>query len=201
LKKLSHRVTETQRKQSGIALDLCARCLCVSVAIFITALVSYGQDKDAKKDKPRLLAVGQVAPEWKLNDATGKTHTLSEYRGKVVVMDFWATWCEPCKEVMPRMQKLYEKYQDKDVIVFGVNSWEQKDPIALMGKKRFAYPLLLNGEEIAESYRVTTLPSVYIVGVDGRIIYSFEGVDHKDLAGLIQKYLKENAANVRSTAQ
>jgi cytochrome c biogenesis protein CcmG, thiol:disulfide interchange protein DsbE len=171
------------------------------VAIFITALVSFGQDKDTKKDKPKLLAVGEVAPEWKLNDATGKTHTLSDYRGKVVVMDFWATWCEPCKEVMPRMQKLYETYQDKDVVVLGVNSWEKKDPVAFMGKKRFAYPLLLKGEEIAESYRVTTLPSVYVVGVDGRIIYSFEGVDHKDLARLIQKYLKENAANVRSTAQ
>jgi thiol-disulfide isomerase/thioredoxin len=170
-------------------------------ALCFSAVISLGQGKDSKKDKPKLLSVGEVAPNWTLNDFTGKTHTLSEYRRKVVVMDFWATWCEPCKEVMPRMQKLYEKYQDKDVVVFGVNSWEQKDPVVFMQKKRFAYPVLLKGEEIAESYRVTTLPSVYIVGVDGRIIYSYEGVDHKNLSELIEKHLKDNAVNSRLGAR
>jgi thiol-disulfide isomerase/thioredoxin len=156
------------------------------------------QDKDAAKTKRKLLAAGEIAPDWKLNDANGKTHTLSEYRGKVIVMDFWATWCEPCKEIMPRMQKLYEKYQDKEVVVFGVNSWEQRDPVAFMQEKRFVYSLLLKGEEIAESYRVTTLPSVYVVGVDGRIIYSYEGVDHKNLGELIERHLKEKGSISRS---
>jgi hypothetical protein len=92
------------------------------------------------------------------------------------------------------MQKLYEKYHDQDVIVYGINSWEQKDPVAFMQKKRFAYLTLLKGEQIADSYRVTILPSIYLIGIDGRIIYSHVGVDHQDFAELIEKYLKEKAA-------
>jgi peroxiredoxin len=172
--------------------------LCISITICVAAVACLGQDKGPKKETPKLLAVGEMAPDWKLTDAAGNTRTLSEYRGKVIVMDFWATWCEPCKEIMPRMQKLYDKYHDKDVVVFGINSWEQKDPIAFMQKKRLAYQLLLKGEQIADSYRVTILPSVYVVGVDGRIIYSHVGVDHKDLADLIEKHLQEKATTSRT---
>jgi thiol-disulfide isomerase/thioredoxin len=137
-----------------------------------------------------LLPVGMAAPDWELPDKEGKLHLLSEYRGKVVVLDFWATWCGPCAEVMPRMQKLHEKYADKGVVVFGVNSWEKSDPVALMQKKRFTYGLLLKGEDLAEAYKITTLPVVYIIGDDGRIIYCHEGADDKHLDSLIEKHLK-----------
>lgn len=146
--------------------------------------------KSSPKHTMNLLPVGETAPDWQLTDAEGKVHSLSEYRGRVVVLDFWATWCGPCKEVMPRMQKLYEKFKDQGVVVFGVNSWEKKDPIELMKQKRYSYGLLLKGEEIAEAYKVTTLPAVYMIGTDGRIIYCHEGVDDKNLASLIEKYLK-----------
>ena len=157
--------------------------------------VSAPQDKTApqkQQQSMKLLPVGETAPVWQLRDAEGRTHSLSEYRGKVVVMDFWATWCGPCKEVMPRMQKLYEKYQDKGVVVFGVNSWEKNDPVALMKKKRYSYGLLLKGEEIAAAYKVVSLPVVYIIGADGRVIYCHEGVEDKNLASLIEKYLREH---------
>ena len=187
------------RKHSRLIPKLNLLCFCF-LAICFTAIVSQGQEKGAKKEIPKLLGVGEMAPDWRLTDAAGNTHTLSEYRGKVIVMDFWATWCEPCKEIMPRMQKLYDKYRDKDVVVFGVNAWEQKDPVAFMEKKRFAYQLLLKGEQIAESYRVIILPSIYMIGFDGRIIYSHIGVDHQDFGELIEKYLKEKSATSR-TAQ
>ena len=153
--------------------------------------VIFAPAKTAPHDRGmKLLPVGETAPNWQLNDADGKLHSLSEYRGKVVVMDFWATWCGPCAEVMPRMQKLHEKFADKGVVVFGVNSWEKSDPIALMQKKRLSYKLLLKGEAISESYKITILPVVYIIGEDGTIIYCHEGVDDKNLASLIEKYLK-----------
>lgn len=169
----------------------------VCIALVILALCSFGptatsQDKKKQREQSmKLLPVGDTAPDWQLSDAEGKTHSLSEYRGKVVVMDFWATWCGPCKEVMPRMQKLYEKYQDR-VVVFGVNSWEKNDPVALMKKKRYSYGLLLKGEDIADNYRVTSLPAVYVIGTDGKIIYCHEGVDDKNLASLIEKHFKEH---------
>jgi thiol-disulfide isomerase/thioredoxin len=146
----------------------------------------------SEKRRVKLLPVGEAAPNWQLTDAEGQTHSLSEYRGKVVVMDFWATWCGPCAEVMPRMQKLYEKYQDKGVVIFGVNSFEKNDPVELMKKKHYSYGLLLKGEEIAAAYKVVSLPVVYVIGADGRVIYCHEGAGDQNLASLIEKYLREH---------
>ena len=64
---------------------------------------------------------------------------------------------------MPQMQKLHEKYQDKGVAVFGVSSWEQNDPVAVMTKKNYTYGLLLKGEDITDRYGIGTLPAVYII--------------------------------------
>jgi AhpC/TSA family. len=89
------------------------------------------------------------------------------------------------------MQKLQQKFADKGVVVFGVNSWENGDAIALMKEKRYSYELLLHGEQIADAYKVTTLPVVYIVGLDGKIIYCHQGEDQKDLSAVIEKYFKQ----------
>ena len=163
-----------------------------------SGFVTYGQMIPGPIPQPRpkqamkLLKVGETAPDWQLTSADGQAHSLSSYRGRVVVMDFWATWCLPCATVMPRMQKLQEKLANKGVVVFGINSWENGDPRAFMTKQGYSYGLLLNGERIAESYKVTTLPVVYIVGLDGKIIYCHEGEDHKDLSAVIEKHLKAN---------
>lgn len=168
----------------------------LGIALIILALCGIGptvasQDRKPAQEQPaKLLSVGETAPDWQLTDAEGKQHSLSEYRGKVVVMDFWATWCGLCYGVMPRLQKLHEKYKDKGVIVFGINSWENSDPVEVMKKKQYSYGLLLKGEDIAEAYGVTSLPAIYIIGADGKIIYRHAGADDKNLASLIEKYLK-----------
>jgi thiol-disulfide isomerase/thioredoxin len=178
-----------------------AIAVCLLALIIIGPLVNAQDKKGTHKQTTKLLAVGEIAPNWELTDVEGKHHSLSQYLGKVVVMDFWATWCGPCKEVMPRIQKLYDKYQDKQVVVFGVNSWEKDDPVALMKKRHFSYGLLLKGEEIAEEYRVSVLPAVYIIGSDGKVIYSHEGVDDKNLGSLIDNYLKNVSATTVSTTR
>jgi len=139
-----------------------------------------------------LLAVGDPAPDWKLADPEGRTHTLSEYRGRVVVLDFWATWCGPCAKVMPRLEKLQKKYREQGVVVLGVNSWETGDPVAAMSKKGCTYTLLLKGEEMAPAYGVTSLPVVYVIGVDGTVIYAHAGPDQKNLGELIEKHLGDH---------
>jgi peroxiredoxin len=165
----------------------------LGITLAILALCNFGlnvgaQKPDSSKEKIKLLAVGTTAPDWELSDADGKLQTLTEYRGKVVVLDFWATWCGPCAEVMPQMQKLHEKYKDRGVTVFGVSSWEKSDPAALMKEKHYTYGLLLKGEDIADRYGVGTLPAVYIIGGDGRVVYRHEGVA-KDIGSIIKKQL------------
>ncbi len=137
-----------------------------------------------------LLAVGDPAPDWTLSDAAGRAHSLSQYRGRVVVLDFWATWCAPCSKVMPRLEKLHRKYRQQGVAVFGLSTFESGDAAAFMKKKNCTYGLLLKGEEIAPAYGVETLPAVFVVGADGRIVYSHAGADHKHLDAVIEKYLK-----------
>lgn len=168
--------------------------LCGSESVFVAQgpIIPGPVPQPRQKQKMKLLEVGETAPDWQLTSVEGQTHSLSSYRGRVVVMDFWATWCLPCAKVMPSMQKVHQKFADKGVVVFGINSWENGDAVALMTKNHFSYGLLLNGERIAEAYKVTTLPVVYIVGLDGKIIYCHEGEDQKDLSAVIEKYFKAN---------
>jgi thiol-disulfide isomerase/thioredoxin len=121
--------------------------------------------------------VGEIAPDWELTDTEGKTHKLSDYRGKIVIMDFWATWCPPCREAMPGVQKLHDKYKDRGVMVFGMNSWESGDPAGYMKEKGFTYTTLLKADGVAQAYQVSGIPTFYVVGPDGKVIFSFIGFD------------------------
>jgi thiol-disulfide isomerase/thioredoxin len=179
-------------KKQGITL-IAGASMTIVLALSLFSPVAHSSQPRVQPlaEDNKLLAVGDLAPDWKLADATGRTHSLSDYRGRVVVLDFWATWCGPCAALMPRMQKLHDKLLDKGAIVFGVNAWERNDPVAYMKKKRLTYGLLLKGEEIAPAYGIINLPVVYVIGVDGKIIYRHEGIDDKDLGKLIEKHLPE----------
>jgi thiol-disulfide isomerase/thioredoxin len=169
--------------------------LALALCVVFTSAGAFSQQEGKQAgqlQKNELLAVGTDAPDWTLNDPSGKPHKLSDYRGSVVILDFWATWCGPCAQLMPKMQKLQDKYAEKGVRVFGVNAWERADPVSIMMQKRLTYSILLNGERIASSYGVINLPVVYVVGVDGKIIHRHEGLEDKNLGKIIEKHLKEN---------
>jgi cytochrome c biogenesis protein CcmG, thiol:disulfide interchange protein DsbE len=172
-----------KRKVAGLALAL-------SCLLLAAAAPSKTKDGGGANGRAGLLAVGDPAPDWTLRDAEGRAHTLAEYRGRVVVLDFWATWCALCSKVMPRMEKLHRKYRGQGVAVFGVSSFETGDPAALMKKKNCTYGLLLKGEEIAPAYGVETLPVVCVIGPDGRVVYSHAGADHKNLESVVEKLVK-----------
>jgi thiol-disulfide isomerase/thioredoxin len=142
-----------------------------------------------------LLPVGSDAPDWTLNTADGREVRLQGLRGKVVLLDFWATWCGPCRMAMPGVQRLYEKYKDKPVAIFGVNCWERDpkaDPAAFMKKNGFAYPVLLKGDRVAEAYHVSGIPTFYLIGVDGKILLAYAGLSaesERQVVAAIEKQL------------
>ena len=139
------------------------------------------------------LAVGNRAPGWSLVDSRGQSRQLADYLGQVVVMDFWATWCGPCKMVMPDLQELHEQYESRGVRVLGMNGSERGgNPAQFMADNKYTYGLLLNSERVMSLYEVRGIPAIYVVGVDGTILYKHVGVLpnlDQELASIIEPHL------------
>lgn len=136
-----------------------------------------GYEQRGYDEPAKMLAVGQQAPDWELKTPDGKAVRLSGLRGNVVVMDFWATWCGPCKMAMPGVQSVHEKFKDRPVKVFGIDIWEKKDaePAEYMKSKKLTYTLLLHGDKVADDYRVSGIPSFYVIDREGRVAYAASG--------------------------
>ncbi|MEE8170511.1 MAG: TlpA disulfide reductase family protein [Phycisphaerae bacterium] len=142
--------------------------------------------------EPELLKVGDAAPNWELKTSGGKTVSLKSLRGQIVVLDFWATWCKPCKVAMPGLQKVHERFKGKAVSVFGVNIWESGEPADYMKKNDFSYGLLLEADDVADDYKVTGIPTFYVIGPDGKIIHASVGSGaEEELVEIIEKALKK----------
>lgn len=159
-----------------------------------------GSAKEPKKSKkpaakPAAPKVGDTAPAWTLKDASGSDHSLESYKGKIVVIDLWATWCGPCKAAMPKIQKLHETYKDQGVVVLGINTWEEKSDAAVkyMKDKGYTYGLLLKGDDVADAYGVSGIPTFYAIGPDGKIIYHGIGATQETEEGL-EKAIKDAIA-------
>jgi len=120
---------------------------------------------------------GGAAPPLALKDLEGRAHRLSDYRGKVVLINFWATWCEPCRDEMPSIQRLRDRMAGKPFAVLAVNVGEFEVRIEDFFRK---YQLDLtvlrdHSSEVMKAWRVRELPATFIVARDGRIRYSLSG--------------------------
>ena len=128
--------------------------------------------EDNQDQGPQMkVKAGDAALDFKLMDLAGKEVTLASLKGKVVLLDFWATWCGPCKQAMPSIQKLSEDYKGKDVVILGVNTWEKKEGAGkkYMTDKGFTYGCLLAGDDLAVAYGISGIPTLIVIGKDGKI--------------------------------
>jgi peroxiredoxin len=113
------------------------------------------------------------APDFELMDTDGKLHRLSDYRGKTVILNFWTTWCPPCREEIPSMNRAWQQLQQEGVVMLAINMGEDEDTIFVFTADYPAeFPLLLDrdGAVIAQ-WPVKGLPTTYIVAPDGSIAY------------------------------
>ena len=113
------------------------------------------------------------APDFTLPDVDGEVHRLSAYRGKVVVVNFWATWCPPCREEMPSMQRAWEQLQREDVLMLAVNVGEDEDTVfQFTANYPVDFPLLLDLDSgVTKAWPVRGLPTTYVVDPRGRLVY------------------------------
>jgi thiol-disulfide isomerase/thioredoxin len=119
------------------------------------------------------------APDFKLQDMDGKLHTLKEYKGKVVLINFWATWCPPCIREMPSLEKLYQKLRGQPFIMLAINQWEDEERVfEFMGQLEVipTFPILFDPQsKVSAAFGVQGLPSSYIIDKQGRIVYRAKG--------------------------
>lgn len=114
-----------------------------------------------------------MAPDFTLEDTDGKTYRLSDLRGKVVLINFWATWCPPCREEMPSMQRAWEQLQEKDVVLLAVDVGEDADTVfQFTANYPVEFPLLLDHTgKVADAWPLKGLPTTFVIDPQGRIAY------------------------------
>ena len=142
--------------------------------IVVTALAAFWI---AAAGAQELKAWAGDTPAFALQDLAGKDHSLETYRGKVVLVNFWATWCEPCRDEMPSIERLRTALQGKPFVVLAVNLGEPQSWIrTFLEKTPVGFPVLLDRDmAVAKAWKARILPATYIVGPDGKIRYSYVG--------------------------
>jgi len=136
------------------------------------------------------------APDFILSDLKGTTRTLADYRGKVVVVNFWASWCPPCIKEMPGLLHLQEKLADQPFVILPVNVGEQKYRVWKFVKLiNFTLPVLLDTRsETFTAWGASVLPTSFLLDTEGRIRYRVQGDlawDSEDVVALIEKLITE----------
>ena len=116
---------------------------------------------------------GITAPDFELLDTDGRTHRLSDYRGRTVIINFWTTWCPPCREEIPSMNRAWARLRDENVVMLAINMGEDEDTIFVFTADYPAtFPLLLDRDgKVIEEWPVKGLPTTYVVAPDGTLAY------------------------------
>jgi peroxiredoxin len=122
---------------------------------------------------------GKEAPAFKLSNLAGQQVSLKDFRGKIVLLDFWATWCPPCRQSIPALQELHKEYSSKGFLVVGVSLDEDPGVVPEFVKQEgIDYPILLGGEsDVSLSYEVRGIPAMYLVDKQGRVVRRWIGYD------------------------
>ena len=136
------------------------------------------------------IAPATAAPDFTLHALSGGANLrLKEQRGRVVMVNFWATWCGPCRQEMPQLNRLYEKYKSSGFVLLGVNVDEDTSKAAdVAAKLGVTFPVLLDTDKaVSKLYDVSTMPSTMIIDRDGKVRYVHRGY----LAGYEDSYEKQ----------
>ncbi len=165
-------------------------------AMLLFAMALFAADEPELSITLNRLDPPLPAPEFTLNDMDGKPHRLRDYRGKVILINFWATWCPPCRKEMPSLERVYQQFKDRPFMVLALNQWESEDHVfSYMGDLNVfpEFPILFDPEsKVSEDYGVRGLPTSFIIDAEGRLIYKAVGgreFDHPDVLALIRELL------------
>ncbi len=125
----------------------------------------------AAVEEVALIAKDQAEADFTLQDITGKSWTRSALKGKVVLVNFWATWCPPCRKEMPDLQKLYEEFADKGLVVLAISDEVEKTVQPFIQKAGYTFPILLDpGRTVNTAYHIYGIPNSFMYDRDGKLV-------------------------------
>jgi peroxiredoxin len=136
------------------------------------------------------------APAFTLATLNGESATLSQYKGQVVMLNFWATWCGPCQQEMPLLDQMYKKYKPAGFTLIGVNVDKDAPPVKqLLDRKPVGFPVLLDpASQVSKSYHVDEMPSTVLIDRKGNIRYLHRGYkpgDENEYQDRIRQLIRE----------
>jgi len=168
--------------------------LCSAVTLTIALAGCTSETRVQASVKPE--SKRKAAPDFALKDLNGSTAKLSDYKGKVVLLNFWATWCGPCKLEIPWFVEFEQNYKDRGFAVLGVamddEGWEAVKPY--LTARKVNYRVVMGNDNIAQLYGgVDSLPTTFVIDRDGRIASIHVGlVSRRDYEGEIKQLLEGN---------
>lgn len=144
----------------------------------------------------RVPAPGRPAPDFTLVGADGTRHRLSDYRGRPVVINFWATWCPPCRAEMPALDQAYHQHREAGLLVIGVNMQESREVVqAFRESLGVHFPFALDEKgAVSRQYQVRGLPTTFFIAPDGTVAVRWTGMlTEEALTRILSAILQENA--------
>lgn len=134
-------------------------------AIFFTVYTTLSQDKN------EVLKIGDEAPNFTLVDMQGDKHSLEEYKGQGVFLNFWGTWCKPCEREFPIIDRYYNEYKEKDIQVLAINIAESDFVVQnYIDRKGLTFPIFFDkNKSVMEAYNINPLPTTILINSEGKI--------------------------------
>ena len=143
-----------------------------------------------------IIRKGDPAPQFKVVSTSGQNITLANYKGYVLVMDFFATWCPPCREAIPHLMELNQKYGKQGLQVLGLSADEDGEKVVkeFVAEKRITYPVALAGDSLMADYGLRSIPTMYVINKKGVMVEKYMGFSDdmaRSMEALIKKLLAE----------
>lgn len=174
-----------------IALFACA-------ALAATSAVPQKQGKNAGPKKSPIAAAMPI-PNFKMETTEGKTITAKSLRGKVVLIDFWATWCKPCALAAPSLERLHKKFKDKGVVIIGANTGEKSSESGYAAAKykaehKYTYTFTRQNDKLAVEWGVQGMPTFILIDKKGMVREGFSGWHETQAEPMIEGWIKKYLA-------
>lgn len=152
----------------------------ISVIFLLFSMFCFSEDK---------------APDFNLKDQYGVEHTLNNYKGKIIFLNFWATWCPPCKREIPDIESIYKEYGEnkKDIIILGVNNEKTDKVKEFLKEKDYTFPTLIDEKsEVMKKYYIQAFPTSFVIDKNGNVYgYVMGGLTKEQIKQVLDEVLKK----------